>query len=173
MHKVLLSLALTALLFVVVGIVWVGYSYVSISADNQEIAECAKRKVPNPIFPTEPKKKKIQIDTKEEKICTQIPQFRGIKLTMKNQCIVISKTPIYASIDPSDTEISSWQSEVTRITEEWKTKVALAAEKCVETAQLEMKEEIQYWSSVVSGPAPYLLGLFGFVGGMLLTSRKR
>lgn len=169
MKHLVYILAFGLLVMLLSGIAWVLYAYISISTDDHEIAECAEQRVAPLELPSEPASRKVQIDVKEQKVCTKVPSIRGLKVTMKNQCTVVARTPIFESQEPSSVDLDNWQIAVAEATENWRAQVEIASEGCAEEARKRMKEEIQYWSSVMSGPAPYLIGLIGFVAGISLT----
>lgn len=166
-------LAIIALLFTVAGVAWVVYAYISISPDDEAILQCAQKRVAPLQTPPAPTTEKVQVGTKDEKVCTKIPGFRGLKVSFNNKCIVVAKTPIYESRAVTDLALTQWQATVAAATEAWRKEVEVAAEKCAEEARVKVRDEIKYWTSVMSGPAPYLLALVGFVGGMALTRKRR
>ena len=173
MRHLVYIFAFSLLVMVLSGMAWVLYAYISISTDDQIISECAEQRVAPLEIPPEPASRKVQVDVKEQKICTKIPEVRGFKITMKNQCTVVARTPIFESREPSSDELDKWQSAVAEVTETWRAQVEITSKACAEEARKRMKDEIQYWSSVMSGPAPYLIGLIGFVTGISLTRIKK
>ena len=172
MRKVVHWLAVAALVASLAGIALVLYTYLSISPNDSEIVECARNRVPALVTPPAPIPTEKQVGTKEQEVCTKVPVMRGLKVSVKNRCVVVARTPLYETQAVTDTEIKAWQAQVAQSTEAWRLAMESAAQHCANEARDRMKAEIVFWSNAMSGPAPYLVALFGVVG-VLATKRPR
>jgi hypothetical protein len=175
MKRVLVALSGGLLLLFVVSLAVAVYLYLSLTPTSTSIVRRAESAVPSPVLPPKPVGATVDVEVQPAKrACFDFPAVKGLQVYMSKACTdLVPAIHAQKALDPTDEQLRAWASAVDKVQAAHAAAVEKEAQRIADVERERMRKEIEFWSTVIAGPAPILVALSGFLVTLLLQTRKK
>jgi hypothetical protein len=172
MKRLFIALAGGLLVLLLVFFFVVVYLYESLTPTSTSIVRRAESAVPSAVLPPKPNGTTMPVTEKKE-VCFDVPGVSNFQVTMRRACTTIFEKTTQKFVEPSSDQMRAWNTAVNERVAARTLAVQHEAQRIAESERERMRKEIEFWSAVLAGPAPFLVALSGFIVTLMLEGRSK